>query len=424
MSSIVVTKDPLLLVRSSSEPVATSSTIKLSPFDEGHVFYRFTALLVFDQPIHQQAASTIKTALSHTLVHYYPFSGRITSCADADNEFQIQCTDEGVEFVAASASCALKEVKSFDGALLGELVVVDSPHRGRRPTDPLLSLQVTEFSCGGFILGVTWNHAVADGVGIAQFVAAVGELARGSPSPSVVPIRWDDAVSSCSPPFSAVRQAMIMSPQPLALVAIDDIAIPMSSIDRVRAEFRSSFSGQRCTTFEVAVAILWQCRTRAIAPDPPETPVFVSFVADVREHVGAKDGYYGNCIADQVVRSTSSAVASTDVTNLVAMIKHAKDHISDQFKKKDASDAERNQLQGLGGRYHMLLVSSWRNLGFHKADFGSGGPARVMSHGSGTPAPVCIMFGPCKGKDGATVLSVSVKEEHATAFLRELARFT
>ncbi|CAL5081748.1 unnamed protein product [Urochloa decumbens] len=373
MSNIVVTKDPLVLVRSSSEPaVATSGTIKLSPFDKGH------------------------------------------------------CTDEGVEFVAASASCALKEVKSFDGALLGELVVVDSPHRGRRPTDPLLSLQVTEFSCGGFILGVTWNHAVADGVGIAQFVAAIGELSRGSPSPSVVPVRWDDAVSNCSPPFSAVRQAMVMSPQPLALVALDDIAIPMSSIDRVRAEFRSSFSGQRCTTFEVAVAILWQCRTSAIAPDPPETPVFVAFVADVREHVGARDGYYGNCIADQVVRSTSSTVASTDVTNLVAMIKHAKDHISDQFKKKDASDddADRNQLQGLGGRYHMLLVSSWRNLGFHKADFGSGGPARVMSHGSGTPAPVCIMFGPCKGKDGVTVLSVSVKEEHATAFLRELARFT
>lgn len=38
--------------------------------------------------------------------------------------------------------------------------------------DPLLLVQVTEFSCGGFV--------VADGTGMAQFLQAVGELARGT----------------------------------------------------------------------------------------------------------------------------------------------------------------------------------------------------------------------------------------------------
>jgi hypothetical protein len=52
------------------------------------------------------------------------------------------------------------------------------------------------FSCGGFILGVTWNHAVAER--LAQFLQAVGELARGLPPPSVAPVRWDDSLQSLS----------------------------------------------------------------------------------------------------------------------------------------------------------------------------------------------------------------------------------
>lgn len=58
-----------------------------------------------------------------------------------------------------------------------------------RRGDPLLLMQVTEFSCGGFTVAVTWNHAVADGKGMAQFLQAIGELARGMPAPSVLPRR-------------------------------------------------------------------------------------------------------------------------------------------------------------------------------------------------------------------------------------------
>ncbi|RCV11949.1 hypothetical protein SETIT_2G228100v2 [Setaria italica] len=393
---VVVRKEPLVLVRS-SEPVTTGGTIKLSSFDKAY-------------------PKTIKKPLSNTLVHYYPFSGRLISGADAD-EFYIRCTDEGAEVVAASANCALKEVKSFDKTLLAKLTV-DSPHQGHHATYPLLSLQVTEFSCGGFILAVTWNHAIADGVGIAQLIGALGELARGLSSPSIVPVRWDDSVSSWSPPFNEMQQTM--SPEPLALVPLD-IAIPLSTINRIKAKFCSYFSGQQCTMFEVVIAILWQCRTRATVSNP-ETQVFISFVADVRKHVGAKDGYYGNCLTDHVVKATSNMVANTDIMNLVMMIKHAKDQIPNKFKKNASNDS--NQLQGLDGPYNKLHLSSWRNIGFDEVDFGSGRVARVMCYGPRAPVPICIMLIPCKGKDGAALLSTEVvKEEHATAFLEELARF-
>jgi len=54
--------------------------------------------------------------------------------------------------------------------------------------DPLLLVQVTEFACGGFVVGVSSNHVIADGAGTVQFLQAVGELARGISPPSCFPI--------------------------------------------------------------------------------------------------------------------------------------------------------------------------------------------------------------------------------------------
>lgn len=41
---------------------------------------------------------------------------------------------------------------------------------GFRPLDPLLLVQVTEFTCRGFVVAVTQNHAVANSMGFAQFM--------------------------------------------------------------------------------------------------------------------------------------------------------------------------------------------------------------------------------------------------------------
>jgi hypothetical protein len=63
------------------EPLTMSdgTTIKLSPLDRGN--FPMTVLLLYEHPINN-AATTLKTALSQALVHYYPFSGRLVPGAD------------------------------------------------------------------------------------------------------------------------------------------------------------------------------------------------------------------------------------------------------------------------------------------------------------------------------------------------------
>ncbi|CAN6204037.1 unnamed protein product [Urochloa humidicola] len=438
--SLVVKKSSPVVVRPSPEPVTTRvPTIKLTSFDKCLYNVPNTSLLVFEHPL-PNTAETIRRALSRALAHYYPFAGRIVvASGDDDDDVYIDCNDEGVEFVAASADHALEElIDCHDdlspGArkLLDELAAYYPAVSSCGPGEPLLLVQVTEFSCGGggFVLGATWNHGVADGAGMGQFLRAVGDLASaaaaaGSPSPSVSPARRDASLPSLPP--RVIEAHHLLGLDPLHDLATLDITIPMESINKIKAQFSSSssFHGQQpppCTTFEAALAVLWRCRTRAIGPGDPTTPVMLMFVADVRRHVGAEGGYYGNCIVDQFVVAESGAVADGEVGDVVMAIRRAKDRIPELLKEGGEGVVGVQEMSGVGA-YETLMVASWRNLGFDLVDFGSGRPARVTSSGRDMPPSPAAMGFLGDGKGGVSVLSAMVREEHADAFLQELANF-
>ncbi|KAE8791112.1 10-deacetylbaccatin III 10-O-acetyltransferase [Hordeum vulgare] len=196
--SIVVTKSSSVAVTNPPElGTLTGSIINLS-FDKCFAPVPVHLLLVFDQPINDPV-QTVKKAVSMALVHYHPMAGRLVAGADDRELIHIACTGEGVSFVDASASCTRDQVST--SPLLVRDLTLHYPADYCRPAKPLLLMQVTEFACGGFTVGVTWNHVVADGAGMAQFLQAVGELARGMPAPSVVPIRAVvDRSLPCLPP--------------------------------------------------------------------------------------------------------------------------------------------------------------------------------------------------------------------------------
>lgn len=443
MSTIVTKSSPVVVGPATSPATPTVEHIKLSSFDKALAFSPFTSFLVFDHTIHEPA-ETVRSALSRALVHYFPVAGRAVVGADG-GELRISCTGEGVLFVSASANCSLEDVKLFDppyAELLWELAVV-YPKETCRQSDPLLLVQVTEFSCGGYVVGTTWNHALADGTGMAQFLQAVGDLARGLPQPSVLPVSCGDDSLPELPPLVTFIEKMMVTLQPQGLV-YQDITVPWKLVDRVRSEFAAAAAGhgddEPCTVYEAVVAVLWQCRTRVVMSDPDAAAPLV-FAANVRKHVGARDGYFGNCVTSAVTVPRSGEVANGDVKDVVKLIKRAKQGIRGQFIKSDdvasgeeggglhrqadyySAPTEIEQLGDVLFGYNAFYVSSWRNLGFDAADMGGGTPARVMCHVELTAVPNCVACVPCGGKDGANVLTLCVREEHVDAFLRALQNF-
>jgi hypothetical protein len=262
--------------------------------------------------------------------------------------------------------------------------------------------------------------------GPVQFVQAVGELARGVSPPSVVPIRRCDDGSLPSIPASTIgaQRSMLDNYEPQDVARLD-VVVPIRLISRIKAGGLGG-GGKSSTTFEAVAAVLWWCRTRAalFAADDPESPAPLSFPCNVRAHVGAPVGYYGNCVAMQVVSATAGVVANGDVGGLVRLIRNGKEMVMADL----LSGGRGNDGRGMGRRapvwYEALAVSSWRNMGLDATDFGGGAPARVLWRTERPTVPSCVVCPPRRAASdgGVEVSSMFVKAEDVDDFLGELAR--
>jgi hypothetical protein len=408
-----------VVVVGASKPVtATGDIIDLTSFDKCFAPSPTTLLFVFEKPI-DDPVETIKKALSQALVHYPAMAGRLAG-ADEEEPTHIVCTGEGVPFVAAAASCALDDA----GALHLLDLAIRYPAEYCRLSDPLLLMQVTRFTCGGFVVGVTNNHAMADAAGLAQFMHAVGELARGMPRPSIVPVRSEADSSLPRLPQALVAEVRShLRVEKEEILPFLDVAIPMSLVSRIKAKCGAG----KCTVYDAIAAVLWRCRTRAVIPDEdndPNAPMLLVMPMNARKLVGAKEGYYGNCIIFQLALATRDAVARGDIEDLVKIIRLAKEKMPDILGNSgDGSRDEQQQAQQRAPeRYNTLTISSVRNLGYEALDFGGGVPSRMMWKTAEQPVGlVCVVCSPCKPKDMINVMSLCVKPEHAEAFLHELA---
>ncbi|KAK3142912.1 hypothetical protein QOZ80_4BG0354010 [Eleusine coracana subsp. coracana] len=429
--SFLVTKSspPVLVAPSEATP---AGEIQLTSTDKSRMFVPFTSFHVLERPIHEPA-KTIRRSLSRALVHYYPIAGRVVIIgAKGDNkeDVYLACTGEGVTFVSATANCTLTDARFLHTPLVIPLSELALRYGGRCGlSDPLLLMQVTEFTCGGYVVAVTWNHGITDAFGLAQFLQAVGEIARGLPSPSVVPVRHDHSFPDDIPQvFSAIRRKrplITMSKQ--VDLAYCDFTIPRSFINRTKEEFSNRHAGggtRPCTSFEVVTAAIWQCRTRAINAAHQGVLAPLMFTANVRKFVGVKESYYGNCVFAQLVEATSRQVANGAIVDLVRLIMDAKERIPDVllkgFEDLELDDA---LVDALCGGYNMLRVSSWGRIGLDSVDFGGGRPARVVANMEKLRRPVCFPCLPCSrnSEDGANMVAFCVTEDHIHKFLAELA---
>ncbi|CAN6227225.1 unnamed protein product [Urochloa humidicola] len=423
---VTKTSPPALVLPLKPTP---TGDIPLTSTDKSRLFLPFTSFHVFERPIHEPS-QTIRRALSQALVYYYPVAGRVAA-GTGTGDIHLACTGEGVAFVSAAASCTLQDVRFLHAPLVipHDQLALRYGNKGCRMSDPLVMMQVTEFACGGYILAVTWNHGVADAFGLAQFLQAIGELARGHPSPAAIPIRYDESFPDIPQLMSALlRQAPAGFKSKHINYAYSDVTIPWSFINRVKAEFRrshgSSGAQRPCTTFDAVTAAIWQCRTRAINADP-NSPAPLVFSANVRKHIGSKDGYYGNCISSQLVAAASGAVANGAIADVVKWIKDTKERIPESLMRRNVGEPELQvELAGALCGYNALYASCWSGIGLDGVDLGGGRPERVVANMEQTQAPSCFPSQPCQRNDhvGANVVALCVTEEHAQEFHAELAK--
>ncbi|RAL42862.1 hypothetical protein DM860_009369 [Cuscuta australis] len=367
----------------------------------------------------------IREALAKALVFYYPMAGRLRE--GPGRKLMVDCTGEGVVFIEADADVALAD---FGDALQPpfpclEELLYDVPGSEGVLHCPLLLIQVTRLSCGGYIFALRLNHTICDAFGLVQFLNAVAELARGGRSPSVMPVWRRELLDArnlpgATPTFAHHEYDQVPESEGAAVIALDDMA------------HRSFFFGEgeiavlrrllpvrlrRCSTFDVLTACLWRCRTVALRPDPDEE-VRVICIVNARSRFNNPPIPRGYAFALPVAMAAAGDLAKKPLGYAVDLVRKAKGEVSEEYMRSVAD------LMVAKGRPHFAvartyLVSDLKRAGFGEVDFGWGRPAYGGPAKGGVGAIPGLSSFYIPSKNG-TVVPVSLPASAMETFVREV----
>nr|AGJ71919.1 10-deacetylbaccatin III-10-O-acetyl transferase [Taxus baccata] len=372
----------------------------------------FNTLLVYNASdrVSADPAKVIRQALSKVLVYYSPFAGRLRKKENGDLE--VECTGEGALFVEAMADTDLSVLGDLDdySPSLEQLLFCLPPDTDIEDIHPLV-VQVTRFTCGGFVVGVSFCHGICDGLGAGQFLIAMGEMARGEIKPSSEPI-WKRELLKPEDPlyrFQYYHFRLIRPSSTFGKIVQGSFVITSETINCIKQCLREE-SKEFCSAFEVVSALAWIARTRALQI-PHSENVKLIFAMDMRKlfNPPLSKGYYGNFVGTVCAMDNVKDLLSGSLLRVVRIIKKAKVSLNEHFTStivtpRSGSDESINyeNIVGFGDR---------RRLGFDEVDFGWGHADNVslVQHGLKDVSVVQSYFlfirPPKNNPDGIKILS-------------------
>ncbi|XP_047326677.1 benzyl alcohol O-benzoyltransferase-like [Impatiens glandulifera] len=340
----------------------------------------------------------IREALSEALVFYYPFAGRLRE--GPGRKLIVDCTGElGILFIEADADVTLKEL----GVPLRppfpylEDILHDVPGSDGILGSPLLLIQVTRLTCGGFIVACRFNHTMCDGAGLAQFLNAVGELARGHRKPSVPPVWERNLLNARDPPRVTCTHHEFDESDvgaPLEDLVHRSFFFGSAEVEALRQLVFSDQLGRRCRSFDLMTACIWRCRTIALGLEPNED-VRVLFAVNARQKYkpNLPTGYYGVAVAFPAALTTAGMLCTQPLDYALKLVMEAKEDVTEEYMRSLAD------LMVLRGRppfsgARSFFVTDLRRVGFEDVDFGWGKAyAGIARSGFGVlPSQVMRLF--------------------------------
>ncbi|CAN0841308.1 Benzyl alcohol O-benzoyltransferase [Linum grandiflorum] len=315
-------------------------------------------------------AEVIRRALADTLVPYYPFAGRMRE--GPNRKLFVDCTGEGVLFIEADADVRL----------------ADFGHQVIHPPFPCIEELLFDVPGSSAIL-----HAP---LLLIQFMSALGEIARGATTPSVLPVWERHIFDARSPPRVTCTHREYEN---------NMNNIPNQRLDDEDIEYRSFFFGpveistlyshlppnlhSSYSKIDLINACMWKCRTIALKHHPDEE-VFFMLVVNARFRFDPPllpKGYYGNALAYPTAVATAGDLCRNPLGHVANLVKKAKSEVTVEYMR---SVADFNVVTGRCRKFTAVRsyeVSDLTRAGLGEVELGwgkpaYGGPIRGCTHKS------------------------------------------
>ena len=180
---------------------------------------------------------------------------------------------------------------------------------------------------------------MSDVASFVQFMMAVGEMAHGAHTPSILPVWQRHLLNARDPPRVTCvhREYDEIADTKGTIIPLDDMAycsffFGPTEISALRRFVPRHLS--RCSTFELLTACLWRCRTIAIQPDMDEKVRIICIVnARPKFDPPLPTGYYGNAFAFPVAVTTAGKLCENPLGYALELVKKAKNDVTEEYMR-------------------------------------------------------------------------------------------
>jgi hypothetical protein len=365
--------------------------------------------------------------------------------------------DVGVEFVSATSSSTTDSLYQTERVKtqplwnrkddnLGRFVpAVDIAH-ALRPNEPdaatglrkpIMAIQCTTLSDGGFVLAAKTAHPFADITGLIRFVTdwasvssavfkgltapaltpvfeparldnlAAGDINAEEPDPAIIsrtqrlPLhRYDWWAAPGKPPTPFLEAAKLVSPAGKPMPWAEwDFNAPVSDytihLNKKQVDFLfneatkgTDGNGPRMSRHDAVLAHIWSCIVRARQLGKDDGPVHCDLVLGLRSAFNLSEDFLGSPIIMMNIELPGSEVGCEQTSNatsaiiaITRKIRHTISTVSDPANLADhlhsaAYEKSPQRIwQAFLGRRH-ILVTTWARAGIYDVDFGLGSRIR------------------------------------------------
>ncbi|KAJ7287965.1 hypothetical protein O6H91_Y312500 [Diphasiastrum complanatum] len=396
---VVLTTVSTIRPAASCEEEQAARAVLLNEIDHAHRRVRyFKRVLIYkaDDSIHRRFSDVfdkLKSSLSQVLVYFHPFAGRVRVRDDC--LLELICNDEGVQIVEASTEVDLNSIEDFQpSSFFSKLAQTPGcdPVWPWKAEYPLLFVQVTAFRSGGFSVGVTFSHQIADGTTIWHFLRSWAEIARGQNISEHPQFMYKSLIKGSQTPSRKEPLPLypiVKSQEDTVFVLSSDhlqcklFHVAKEMIHKLKNLTAQSVNARPFTTYEVICAHIWQRVT--IARDiADEKPCKLVMAVNLRgKFAGLPQHYCGNGALYTAATATAAQLKQGRLASAAALI-----HQTIVRYTEEKVEALLELIAEYMGNKEMevsvdwdsdadMLVRSSPRLRMYETDFGWGRPTAV-----------------------------------------------
>ncbi|XP_031263715.1 brassinosteroid-related acyltransferase 1-like [Pistacia vera] len=399
-----------------------------------------------------------KKALQKVLSQWYPAAGRF-KFHGTTGKLEIDCNDEGVAMVTALTKSRLEELGCLhEYKPCYEKLVPKLPEANDISENPLVVVQMTKFACGGISIGIGGSHALFDGVGAFNFLAAWANTSKGKDDSNLVAPNHSRAAllqaiysPNSSPKTSSIyEQEHIAAIQdlygiPMEAMASDDrcwetalskfgqiepqgelalvtLSVQKEVVERLKVlATKESGKLSKCSTFDILCAHVWKARVTALKLHP-DTKICLQFPVDSRSrfHPPLGKNFSGNAIVLASVSCLVRELLEEPLNYTIQRIQAAKGVITDEYIKLYAKALETSD-KFLPSMRELTIVTDWLKFPLHALDFGWGrvSTAALLA----TPVPETAFLMPNLEESGGFLVRIGIKRQYVQNLLSKFNDF-